>query len=266
MNRPIAFALAVALTALAAGHTEPSPRPGLDATLWLQSSAEYDACARQTWFAVRRALDTTLFEQETDAILRAGPADLVRLPPAIIVDVDETVLDNSAFQARLALDGASFSDAAWSAWVEEAQAEPVPGALEALQYAVSKGVHVFYVTNRKVGLEEATLTNLQRYGFPVSGKDALLMREEKDDWGSDKTTRRNVIAANYRVLLLVGDDFNDFVSARDLTVNERERLVGEMDSRWGRRWFILPNPTYGSWMRATGRTEAEKLAALEARR
>ena len=265
MSRPTAFALAVVVTVLAAGHTEPSPRPGLDATLWVQSSAEYEACVRQTWRAAREALDATLFVGN-DAILRPGPMELSDLPPAIIVDIDETVLDNSPFQARLAADGATFTEDAWKAWVQEGRAEPVPGALDTLRHAVSLGIRVFYVTNRKVAHEEATLANLKRFGFPVTGKDALLMRDEQEDWGGDKSTRRDVIAAGHRVLVLVGDDLNDFVSARDLSVAERDCLVHELSDLWGQRWFMLPNPTYGSWMRAAGQSEAEKLAALDLRR
>jgi acid phosphatase len=36
------------------------------------------------------------------------------LPPALIVDIDETMLDNSPYQARLVRDGKSFDDASWN--------------------------------------------------------------------------------------------------------------------------------------------------------
>ena len=169
------------------------------------------------------------------------------LPPAVIVDVDETVLDNSSFQARLIHEGEEFDPEAWAQWVEEAVAPPVPGALEFAREARRRGVTIFYITNRDDPLEAATRRNLEAAGFPVdAGQDRVLMRGERRDWINDKSSRRALVAARYRILLIIGDDFNDFVSAR-LSLPQRKSLAARYSDRWGQQWIMLPNPMYGSW-------------------
>ena len=110
---------------------------------------------------------------------------------------------------------------------------------------------MFYVTNRDHDLEEATRANLKRHGFPLrEGVDTLLTRGEKEGWGSDKTSRRRAIAASYRVLMILGDDFNDFTAAAAGSPADRRSSVADRADWWGRKWFMLPNPSYGSWQRA----------------
>jgi acid phosphatase len=99
-------------------------------------------------------------------------------------------------------------------------------------------------------MEEATRANLAKHGFPLSdATDTLLLRGEKPEWGSDKVTRRESVAARHRVLLLIGDDLNDFLSART-TVEKRHELTKPHAAKWGRQWILLPNPGYGSWEEA----------------
>lgn len=194
--------------------------PLVNSTLWVQSSAEYRAAALQTYTAARLALDAALEEKSS-------------LPPAVILDLDETALDNSVFAARMIAQHKTFTFGAdWSAWVSESASEAVPGARELLVYAQSRGVTPVYITNRTADMEAATRANLRRLGFPLAA-DTLLLREL--DGTTDKTARRNAVAARYRVLLLLGDALNDFASA-------------DIPGNWGTRWFILPNPIYGSWL------------------
>jgi predicted secreted acid phosphatase len=75
----------------------------------------------------------------------------------------------------------------------------------------------------------------------------VLSRDEKPDWGSDKSSRRAAIAKTHRILLLIGDDLGDFVSGAKDTPKNRVQLVQNHGSFWGTRWFLLPNPMYGSW-------------------
>jgi acid phosphatase len=133
-------------------------------------------------------------------------------------------------------------------------------------------VTVFYVTNRDAPHEAATRRNLEAAGMPLEPDvDTVLLRGEREEWASDKSSRRREVAERYRVVLLVGDDFNDFVAA-NLPLAERDLLVERYRDRWGERWIVLPNPTYGSWERtlysgATDPDEADRarlrLEALE---
>jgi acid phosphatase len=163
------------------------------------------------------------------------------------------------------LEGGAFDPESWGEWVNEAQAPPVTGAREFLAFADSLGVEVFYVTNRDAPLEPATRRNLEAAGLPVDSLlDTVLTRGEREGWASDKTSRRESVAERYRIVLLVGDDFNDFVAAR-LPRADRDQLVERYADRWGERWIVLPNPTYGSWETALyggGELTAEDRARL----
>lgn len=225
------------------------PHETLNAAVWMQLSAEYKASATQAYNAALSHLAVALADTAWSALPNAtGQA---QKPPAIIVDVDETVLDNSPFEARMIRGDTVYNRPAWNAWVEERKAEAVPGALRFLNTAADRGVTVFYVTNRSSDLDAATTDNLRSEGFPLpKGPDQVLTRGEKTEWTGDKATRRDHVARDYRVLFLAGDDLNDFVSTDDLSTDERAELVERYEDFWGERWIILPNPTYGSWERA----------------
>lgn len=233
-----------------AGLPSPSAMAVLDATLWLQTSAEYSAMSRQIWRAAERLLPEALADTTWSAALEQDPG-AGGLPPAVIVDVDETILDNAPYAARLIERDESFTEASWAVWVEEAKAHPVPGALEFVRAARELGVEVFYVTNRLANLEEATRRNLDEMGFPSGeAEDVHLLLDEREEWGSDKTSRRAWVAERYRVLLLAGDDLNDFLPARGLSVEARAELTERHEDRWGTHWIVFANPTYGSWVSA----------------
>jgi 5'-nucleotidase (lipoprotein e(P4) family) len=221
----------------------------INSVLWMQSAAEYRAAATQTYETARRLLDVALADPSWN--VEEGTSDPSQ-PPAIILDADETVLDNSAFESRVIVKGVTYDTETWNQWVNESAARAVPGAAEFLAYAKSRGVTPFYVTNRDHPQEsEGTLRNLQKLGFPLDPNiDTLLLRGERPEWKSDKTSRREFVASNYRVLMLFGDDLNDFANARDKSAAEREAIVEARKNWWGSRWFIIPNPAYGSWERA----------------
>jgi len=243
--------LAAALTATSAGcASAPSARPNLDATLWVQTAAEYEAVTRSVYVAALAELPALLADSARSATQEQG-GDFSTLPPAVILDVDETVLDNSPYQARLLVSGDSYSSDSWADWVDERDAEAVPGALEFTTGAAALGITVFYVTNRRAPEEQATRDNLESLGFPLrSDIDVILTRGEQPDWDSPKSGRRRVVAGTHRVLMLVGDDLNDFVDVVGLTVEGRNEVAGRYSEHWGQRWRMLPNPTYGSWERA----------------
>jgi len=241
-----------------AGMPSPAAMAVVDATLWMQTSAEYAAMSRQIWTLATRQLPVALADTTWSAALgQAG--GFGSLPPAVIVDVDETILDNAPYAARLVERDEPFTEASWAVWVEEAKARPVPGALEFVRAARELGIEVFYVTNRLANREQATRRNLDAMGFPPGdADDVYLMLEEREEWGSDKTSRRDWVAGRYRVLMLAGDDLNDFVAARGLSVEARSEIVRQHANEWGNRWIVLANPTYGSW-------ESALLDGLESR-
>lgn len=220
------------------------------ATLWVQHAAEYDAITTGTYQAAIRRLPELLADSSVTAVTEQAKR-YKSLPPAVILDVDETVLDNSPFQARMIRQHKTFDPEAWKEWVQEAKAQPIAGALKFTQYATNHGVAVFYVTNRSHEVEAATYKNLKASGFPLGeGKDMILTKGERDDWTSDKSTRRAYVARNYRVVMQFGDNLNDFVDTSGRSELERNRVISQYKDYWGNRWYALPNPNYGSWEQA----------------
>jgi acid phosphatase len=226
----------------------------LNATLWMQTSSEYRATCLQTYRSAIRQLGDALVHAKTSAALEQG-SDVDQLPPAVILDVDETVLDNSGYQAHLIDTGGQYSPDDWAAWTANSPSPPVPGAKEFLNACKAAGVTPFFVTNRANEVKAATRTNLEKYDMIprlTEGQvDTLLCKYDEETWTSDKTTRRAHLAQSYRILLLLGDDLNDFVSVGiKPTPAARCALMEQHQDRFGKQWFMLPNPTYGGWDRA----------------
>jgi acid phosphatase len=232
----------------------------LNSVLWEQTAVEYRASAAQTYTVARMALDRALADPTWTALPgnTANPA----LPPAIALDLDETAFDNSAYQARLLKRGITHTEEEFDKFEAEGAGKAIEGSRDFLQYAASRGVKVFYITNRN-DLEGGRKI-LRRLGFPLDD-DALLFKEAKPEWtSSDKTSRREWVASRYRLLLLLGDDFNDFVAANGKTLAQRDALYEQYKSFFGTKWFVLPNAMYGSWensITAGAKTLEEKCAA-----
>lgn len=234
----------------------------LTAVLWTQSSAEFRASAYQTYRAAEASLLRALADPNWTAALEQMPEAAAKLPPAVILDLDETVLDNSASQGRLIHERKYFSEPEWARWVAERRAELLPGALDFLKVAHANSVAIYYITNRVCDPQKSddpTVENLRRLAVPLAPHRLLC----KTDTG-DKSPRRAKVANAYRVLLLIGDDFNDFVSIPGPAANPAGRAVLADAHRryWGERWFMLPNPMYGSWERVFGTEIGRKMEAL----
>jgi 5'-nucleotidase (lipoprotein e(P4) family) len=213
--------------------------------LYQQTAAERLASSLQTFSSAKRALDKALADPSWSAL---PDQDVKDKKTAIIVDIDETVLDNTAYEARMILDGTKYPEG-WVSWGKEEVAKEVPGAKDFLNYAAAKGVAIFYITNRVVELKEATQNNLTKLGIPWDQtKETILMRGE-NNWGSDKGSRRALVAQEYRVLLMAGDNLGDFVDAKDnnLSPQKRKAIVEEYADYWGEKWFMLQNIAYGDW-------------------
>jgi 5'-nucleotidase (lipoprotein e(P4) family) len=206
-----------------------------EAVLWQQQSGERRALSYQTFALARMILDRDL------------RANRSRRKRAIIVDVDDTVLDNSRYQANLIKTGKSFDSKTWTEWCNRAEAEAVPGAVDFLRYANSRGVRVFYITNRKQIEREGTARNLKRLGFPDVNELTLQVKPEGES--SSKETRRQAVSAKYRVVMLMGDDLNDFseVFEQSKTIASRLEATERNKPQFGARFIVLPNPMYGHW-------------------
>ncbi len=217
----------------------------------MQRALEYEASAVQAYRQATRQVEDALRDATWSAALEQT-ADASKLPPAVILDIDETVFDNSYYQARQVRDHSAFAAETWDRWCLEARATAIPGALEFTRDAEKRGVTVFYITNRAAKVEDATRRNLEALGFPLrAGLDTVLTRGERPEWQpSPKGARRAHVAATYRVLLLIGDDLGDFVADAAGTPEQRAARTAPQAEWWGRRWIMLPNPTYGSWERA----------------
>jgi acid phosphatase len=237
-----------AMEAAAEADTVPA-NDNLNAVLWTQRSVEFKGNAETAFALARLRLDQALRDRKWTAAPAEQTGRYETMPPAVIVDVDETVLDNSAYQAWNVTTGTSFNPQTWTSFVNAKMSVPVPGAVEFTQYAASRGVAVYYVTNRTKEEEPATRENLEQYGFPLgSGNvDTVLTVGEEPDWKSAKGTRRAVVAQDHRILLLIGDNLGDFVDAYRGTEEERQQVFEVNKARWGHDWIVVANPTYGSF-------------------
>ncbi len=230
----------------------PAPNDNLNAVAWVQTSIEYRLLAGQTYRSALPQLDRALKTPAWDALTkedRDTPA--TGLPPAVIVDIDETVLDNSPYQARLVRDGKGYNEFTWSEWVKEEAAQPIPGALEFTRAAAARGVTIYYISNRAVDLAPATLANLKKAGFPLKDDSQFLglgtVIDGCEDSGSEKGCRRKWVGRSHRVLLQFGDQIGDMVTVLANNAAGREGAVRPYLGWVGERWFVLPGPTYGSW-------------------
>lgn len=203
------------------------------ATLWYQKSAELKAIYYQCYSNAESALVKNL----------AGAEGV--LLPAVMLDIDETVLDNSPFQVWQIYEKKGFDENDWNRWVNRASAKALPGAVEFTQFADSLGVEVFYVSNRKTTETAPTIENMSRLGFANADSMHMMLKESS----SSKVARRAEIEKNYEILLMIGDNLADL----DGVFEKRPDGYGisEVEARsemFGTRYIILPNPMYGTWL------------------
>ncbi|HET7810392.1 MAG TPA: HAD family acid phosphatase [Steroidobacteraceae bacterium] len=265
------FAIAaLAATATLAGADELTGRELLQSTLWMQRAPEYRVLAAQVYRLATERLASP--EPGSAALEQQGvaPEVLARMPTAVVLDLDETVLDNTVYQARLLRDRQDYDARSWGEWVAAGEADVIPGAREYIAAARRLGHTVFFLTNRDCKTpaptatdpcpaKTATMRNLVRLGIDARpDPEHMLLRAERPEWNaSGKMARRAFIGANYRIVAMLGDDLGDFVDAKAFAA-DRERL----EKRFGVSWFVLPNPIYGSWTNPYDTVE-KKYAALQ---
>ena len=204
------------------------------AVAWFQNSAEYRELCYQAY--------NTALDRVKAAVANHKKGDK---PLAIVLDADETVLDNSAFEAGLIGTGNAYSNATWDEWCAAAKATAMPGATEYLQAVDKLGVEIFYVTNRSMKTQyEGSVKNMKALGFPQVDKKHMLLKTDK----SDKMERFQQVMKDYDVVVFMGDNTGDLpIGSYHKSQKERNALVDAHKSEFGKRFIVLPNPTYGDW-------------------
>lgn len=262
MKRVLALSVAVVI---AAGCTsaplagpEPYIHPGIR---WVQQSAEFEAVAMQIYRKAGDDLAAKVNDRSWSALPEQSNAE--DLPPAIIFDVDETVVSNAEFQLTLI---PPFSDEKLNAWNAANKATSIPGVAEFAAKARAMGVELFFVTNRPCIKDERTgaacpqkavsTQDVVEAGIPVS-EEFVMLSYEQPGWNKEKKNRRDEIAKNYRVIMLIGDDLGDFIPCsrrravspctQGASAQSRKLATAQHRNYWGNGWYILPNPMHGSW-------------------
>lgn len=221
--------------------------------LFQQKAAEYRALCYQAFNWAKISLD--MDEKNKKKLPKIDR----KKPRAVVVDIDETVLDNSPAQAYAVKNRQPFNLKDWYAWGEMRKAKAIPGAVEFANYAVSKGVKMFYVSNRDEAQKQATIDNLKSAGFQDVSAENVILRDKE----SSKEPRRQAISQKYRIAILMGDNLNDLSNVFERkSIADRFAEVDKLKADFGSRFIVLPNAMYGDWESAIYEyqrlTEAQK--------
>ncbi len=214
-----------------------SVNPSESAVLWQQTAAEYNALCYQSYQIARKRVED----------FNAGFSTMTSgKPKAIILDIDETVLNNSAYNGWLVLNNKKYGEESWEAWVKKEEATLIPGAKEFIDFAMNSGFTILFVTNRSKASYKSTFSNLLKYGIEATIENCYF----KYDNDSDKSTRREDIKNNYEIFMFIGDnlaDFEDVFEDKGLDIATRKSLLEQFKNEFGNRFIILPNVMYGDW-------------------
>ncbi len=206
-------------------------------TDWFQTSAEARALYLQCFALAKMRYNENVKNSKS------------KLPKAVVTDLDETVLDNSPFQARMIHENFEYSDKTWDEWVNDRKARALPGAVDFFNYVKSKGGIVISISNRTVETMDATIETMKNAGFPFSEKEFLYLKEKGK--GSDKTLRRELALKKYDVVLFLGDNLRDFSEIYSNRSNDfGAKAVDDTKAEFGTKFIIFPNPMYGEWEKA----------------
>ena len=200
-------------------------------SLWYQNAAEVDALYQQGYNVATSKLKE-LLKQPTSK------------PYSIVLDIDETVLSNIPFQVKMVKDGTAFNPKLWDEWVQKAEAKPVAGAKEFLQFADKNKVQIYYISDRTDAQVDATIKNLEAQGLPVQGRDHLMFKKEGD---KSKEGRRQEVLKHTNLVMLFGDNLVDFAEFSTKSEADRDKMFEQLKAEFGDKFIIFPNPMYGSW-------------------
>jgi 5'-nucleotidase (lipoprotein e(P4) family) len=223
-------------------------------SLFQQKAAEYNALCYQAYNIAKSKVDEALKKNHSK-------------PLAVITDIDETMLDNSPYAVHRALANQDYSSESWREWTAQANAQPLRGSVDFFNYAASKGVTVFYITNRNEIERNGTLSNIKKFKYPFADNDHLILKQGKNN---SKESRRQDVAKNYEIILFLGDNLSDFSMLWDeKSQHERNKNVDDNAAFFGNKFIVFPNTNYGGWEDAIygnqyNLTPAQKDSAIKA--
>lgn len=223
----------VLISLVGCAHSNPQT-PFFKGTLYYQKAPEVKALYYQAYNAAKDALKKKV----------KGAKKL----QCVVLDVDETVLDNSPYQGWLYQNKTKYSQDTWDLWVKKKSAAALPGAVDFIKFAQKLGVKPLLITNRKTYLEEATFENLKAVGISIPRKDLVGKNQT-----SSKVERRKNLTRGCEVALLIGDSLADFDEVFEGEYSQRLEQTHRLNSKWGRTFFIIPNPMYGDWLQGAGK-------------
>lgn len=205
----------------------------VQSVLWQQNAAEFRALSYQSYALARMQLDRILADKQyTGKKL------------AIVADLDETVLDNSRYNAMMIEKDIQYSKSTWTEWGEKISADSIPGCVSFFNYAATKGVQAFYISNRNDTQLNVTIENLKKLGLPFADAAHVLLRTKT----SGKEPRRMTVARDHSIILLLGDNLSDFSDVFDSQGTQRRNfLVDSLRNEFGTRFIVFANPMYGDW-------------------
>ena len=229
---------------------------------WVQQSGEYRALTHQAFNIAKVSFNSAVLSRINE--------------PAIIVDLDETILDNSPYQASLIGSNKGFEGKTWDQWIKAEQTLAIPGAIDFINYINANGGKVFFISNRGVSsinskindLEISTKRNMIRLGFEGVNEQSLLLKgkftktingrtDTSKQWRIDAVSNGQVDGINHNVVILIGDNLNDFadISKNDNVVRkefvtktkEQQGILVMTSDGFQPAYITLPNPIYGDW-------------------
>ena len=220
------------LMSLAKLEFNPLSNQLVNSVLWYQKSDEMKAIYLQNFNIAKSIVEMQALKNQNQKNL------------AVVVDIDETMLDNSPFEGMLIHRNKSFNSSLWNDWVSKEAAKALPGAVEFTQFAKSMNVEIFYISNRSINTLEHTIRNLQKQGFAYADSSHVLLKTNT----SDKTQRREQVKSLYKVILYIGDNMGDFGQEYSKIAKEYDSLsIHRNKQLWGSYYIVMPNPMYGIW-------------------
>jgi 5'-nucleotidase (lipoprotein e(P4) family) len=212
--------------------------------LYQQRAAEYAALCLQAYNLAKRKVDAAI----ANPVLTQGD-----LPLAVITDLDETALDNSANEVRQLLKDSLYDPTEFNRWIMTIQADTVPGSTEFFNYVDSlsqhgpKKIDIYYISNRDASMVGYTMTNMKNLGFPQCDDSSHFKFKTNT---SSKEARRQGVLKDHQVVVLLGDNLIDLDAHFDgyqQTPDQRRSQVYSLKDRWGDLYIVLPNADYGDW-------------------